>query len=52
MTAAWLQVVVAMVVLVACGFPATIECRIRNYKFNVCGIKVINLAGLKIILIS
>lgn len=35
MAATSLQVVAAMLVLVACAFPATIECRTRNYKFNV-----------------
>ncbi|KAI7755682.1 hypothetical protein M8C21_033566 [Ambrosia artemisiifolia] len=35
MASTWLQVVALMVVLVAWAFPATIECRIRNYKFNV-----------------
>ncbi|KVI11894.1 Cupredoxin [Cynara cardunculus var. scolymus] len=31
----WWRAVAAALVLVACAFPATVECRIRNYKFNV-----------------
>lgn len=36
MASTWLQVVVLTAVLVAWVFPTTVECRIRNYKFNVC----------------
>ncbi|KAL8191593.1 hypothetical protein R6Q57_028324 [Mikania cordata] len=35
MASTWLQVVALMVVLVAFAFPTTVECRVRNYKFNV-----------------
>ncbi|KAJ0560675.1 putative laccase [Helianthus annuus] len=35
MAASWFQVAAAMAVLAACAFPTTVECRIRNYKFNV-----------------
>ncbi|KAD3068208.1 hypothetical protein R6Q59_017796 [Mikania micrantha] len=35
MASTWLQVVALMVVLVTFVFPTTVECRVRNYKFNV-----------------
>ncbi|KAI3811545.1 hypothetical protein L1987_21269 [Smallanthus sonchifolius] len=35
MASTWLQVVALMMVLVAWDFPTTVECRTRNYKFNV-----------------
>ncbi|KAK9055330.1 hypothetical protein SSX86_026413 [Deinandra increscens subsp. villosa] len=35
MASAWLQVAALTVVLAAWAFPAEVECRTRNYKFNV-----------------